>query len=327
MPNRKLDTLHGYLRNAMPLDTPEEVEIIVTRFIKLFKKDKNFYAFDYSLPHTVDEDGKKRFIKKPWFVEKELTPNTYRQHLVCKDCHVEQKKKIDGSPWITDWGLILPPINEKGEVHYGAIDVDVYKSPELIERVVKQIYDEKLPLAPCYSNSGGLHIYLFSKEPMKAENIINILKHYNKHLGTKAKEIFPKQEKLKWVKAKKRFEYGNGIHLPYRSCIREHTEQKKIDSEDIYKVKMLNKITIEERPSNNAWINEDRDRGAIEEFLEYAESIRVDETLFDNLPLSLPKEKVEKKEKKKVEKKEEEITEERANFSEPNARPLSEKNP
>ena len=114
----------------------EELEKIVSRFIRLFNNDKNYYAFDYGLPHKIDEDGKKRFIKKPWFVEKELTPNTYRQHLVCKDCHVEQKKKIDGSPWITDWGLILPPINEKGEVSYGAIDVDIYTKPELFDKII-----------------------------------------------------------------------------------------------------------------------------------------------------------------------------------------------
>ena len=96
----------------------EEVEKIVTRFIRLFNKDKNFYAFNYALPHTTDEDGKKRFIKKPWFVEKELTPDTYRHHLVCTDCHPSEKKKMDGSPWIDDWGLILPPINEKGEVSF-----------------------------------------------------------------------------------------------------------------------------------------------------------------------------------------------------------------
>ena len=163
------------------------IEKIVTRYIKLFLKDKNFYAFNYALPHTVDEKGKKKFIKKPWFVEKELVFDTYKQHLV-----------ITGKiPCLTDWGLILPPINEKGEVSYGAIDVDFYNDPKLIERIVKQIYNEKLPLAPCYSNSGGLHLYLFTKGPMNAKIIVNILNHYNKYLSIKAKEIFPKQTKLK----------------------------------------------------------------------------------------------------------------------------------
>ena len=68
------------------------------------------------------------------FVESELTPDTYKHHLVCRDSHHSQKTKIDGSPWIDDWGLILPPINEKGEVSFGAIDVDVYTKPELFNK-------------------------------------------------------------------------------------------------------------------------------------------------------------------------------------------------
>jgi len=290
-----------------------KIEKIVTRYIKLFLKDKNFYAFNYALPHTTDGKGKKKYIKKPWFVEKELVFDTYKQHLL-----------ITGKiPWITDWGLILPPINEKGEVSYGAIDVDVYNDPQLIERIVKQIYNEKLPLAPCYSNSGGLHLYLFTKGPMNAKIIVNILNHYNKYLSIKAKEIFPKQTKLKWIEKKKKFEYGNGIHLPYRSCIHENTEIKVIENEDIYKCKNITSKTIEERTPNNPWIKSDMSKGTIEEFLDYAESIVTDETLFDSLPLNLPKVKEDKKEVKQ----EEEITEEKINFSEPKARPLSEKNP
>ena len=100
------------------------IEKIVSRYIKIFLKDKNYYAFNYDLPYTVDEKGKKKFVKKPWFIEKELTLETYKQHLVCRDGSFNTKTKIDGSLWITDWGIILPPINEKGEVSYGAIDVD-----------------------------------------------------------------------------------------------------------------------------------------------------------------------------------------------------------
>ena len=60
-------------------------------------------------------------------------------------------------------------------------------------------------------------------------------------------------------------------------------------------------------------------KGSIEEFLDYAESILIDETIFDSLPLNLPKEKEDKTEEK--------ITEEKTDFTEPNARPLSSKNP
>ena len=299
------------------------VEKTVIRFIKLFLKDKNFYAFDYALPHTIDEKGKKKFIKKPWFVEQELRFGTYKQHLICRDGHPSEKNKMDGSPWIDDWGLILPPINEKGEVSYGAIDVDIYNDPKLIERVVKQIYEEKLPLAPCYSNSGGLHLYLFSQYAIQAKIIIKILQHYNKHLGIKAKEVFPKQDKLKWNEKKKKFAFGNGIHLPYRSCIHEVITRNMIDNEVPHKVRWTTKTTIEERTPTNPLIKSNMDKATIDEFLDYAESIVTDETLFDNLPLNIPKVKEDKKEVKQ----EEETTEEKINFSEPDARPLSAKNP
>ena len=287
----------------------DTIEKIIIRYAKIFLKDKNFYAFNYALPHTIDERGKKKYVAKPWFVDSKLDFITYKQHLV-----------ITGKiPVVTDWGLILPPINEKGEVSYGAIDVDVYDDPKLIERVVKQIYDEELPLAPCYSNSKGLHLYLFSKEPIQAKIIIKILQHYNKHLGIKAKEVFPKQDKLKWLDKKKRFEYGNGIHLPYRSCIHENIELEVTEHEDVYKTKYKQYKTNEERTPNNPWIKSDMSKGTIKEFLDYAESILFDETLFNSLPLSLPKEKEDKTEEK--------ITEEKTDFTEPNARPLSAKNP
>ena len=237
----------------------EKIEQVIIRFSKLFIKDKNYYAFDYALPHKIDEKGKKRYEKPPWFVPQEINLGKYEHHLgLMYPKH--------------DWGLILPPINEKGEASYGGIDVDVYDQPELIERVVKQIYDEKLPLAPCYSNSHGLHLYFFTKGLMSATNIVSTLKNYNKHLGTKAKEIFPKQTKLKWLEKKKRFEYGNGILLPYRSCINSDGEQLLTNKESYLKPESKKEQTPE-----NPWIkNSDLETGTIEEFLDYAEGIQED---------------------------------------------------
>ena len=47
------------------------IEKIVSRYIKIFLKDKNYYAFNYDLPYKVDEKGKKKIVKKPRFIEKE----------------------------------------------------------------------------------------------------------------------------------------------------------------------------------------------------------------------------------------------------------------
>ena len=65
-----------------------------------------------------------------------------------------------------DLGVVLNSLGPDGRGIFAAIDVDIYDNQELLEKVVKQIYSENIPLVPCYSKSNGLHLYLFSKEPL-----------------------------------------------------------------------------------------------------------------------------------------------------------------
>ena len=263
--------------------TQDEAINLVKRYAKLHRKDKNYYAFDYALEHTIDENGKKKYVRQPWFVDQTITDKTYYNHLR-KDPY-------------RSWGLILPPTTEKNEASLGALDKDVYGDEKDNKRIVKQIYDEKLPLVPCFSKSGGLHIYMYCKDDVPAEKIRSQLQHYNKHLGINAKEVNPKQTKLKWNKKKKRFDPGNGILLPYMDCL----EQKGTE--------------ISHAECLNQWIkNADLETGNLEEFLDYAESVSIDKNFFGEQPLEL-EEKAEE-EKPKIE------TEER-DFEESNARPLS----
>lgn len=108
----------------------------------------------------------------------------------------------------------------------------MYGDEEDNKRIVKQIYDEKLPLVPCFSKSGGLHIYFFCKEDVPASKVRSQLQHYNKYLGINAKEVFPKQIKLKWDKKKKRFDPGNGILLPYMDCLEQEHGLKEVFYKD-----------------------------------------------------------------------------------------------
>ena len=39
--------------------TKDEAIELVRRFAKLFRKNKNYYSFNYALEHTIDENGKK----------------------------------------------------------------------------------------------------------------------------------------------------------------------------------------------------------------------------------------------------------------------------
>ena len=332
----------------------DKVKELTERFQKRFYKKEKFYAMDYGIRFNPTRDPKTNKIKykkspgdvvKPfWFCNSPTDRPTYERHLTKslntvpvestkyfggKDVplsdeeykrDLENRKEANG----IDMGIILPPCDlngdseTKGLCNWGAFDEDEYKKPEHLKRIVKQIYDEKLPLAPCYSKSGGLHVYVFAKDLMPGDTIVNILKHFKNKLKATAKEINPKQTKPTWDKKKNRWSPGNGILLPFKSCIEiKYVSNPKGSM-------MVSHSELSFRKSENAWIkNENMETGNLEEFLEYADTIEIDQSFFDSLPLNLPEEKEDKKEVKQ----EEETTEEKINFSEPDARPLSAKNP
>jgi len=322
----------------------KEVETLISRFGERFYKKDNHYAMDYGTrfnPTRDPETNKINYTKSPgdrfkpfWFVGSPTNYHTYEMHIA---------KEIDGHPLVNtgneefyktqieeckkydevDLGMIFPPCDlngdseTKGMASWGGMDEDVYKKPDHLKRIVKQIYDEKLPLAPCFSKSGGLHIYIFTKELVEGDNIVGALKHFKKILKATANEINPKQTKPKWDKAKNRWSPGNGILVPYRSSIQfdyGRNKERPINAEG------GNDTEYTFIKPDNGWIkNEDMEVGTLKEFLDYADTVEVDQNYFNNLPLDLPEEKEEKIE--------EETTEKKINFSELNARPLSEKNP
>ena len=262
---------------------------IITRYAQRFAISGKYYSMDYGSRFNPTRDPKTNKIKykaspgdkfKPfWFVGHNADYRTYEIHLI---------KEIHKNEWSTpednqvDMGVILPPCDlngdseTKGLVHWGAIDEDVYNKPEHLKRIVQQIYDEKLPLAPCYSKSGGLHIYMFCKKGMAedGDKIVNALKHYKKILKATAEEIFPKQTKPKWDDTKKRWSPGNGILVPYKSCIvRKWGKGRPI----------INQV----KPENLFIKNRDLGTGTVEEFLDYCDTIEVDEEFFKNIPLDL----------------------------------------
>ena len=115
------------------------------RFMRLFKKDKNYYAFDYGTRFNPTKDPKTKKIKytaspgdkfKPfWFVPRVADYRTYEIHLVQEKQHRVDLDCTEDNK--VDMGIILPPCDlngdseTKGLVHWGAIDEDVYNKPEL----------------------------------------------------------------------------------------------------------------------------------------------------------------------------------------------------
>ncbi len=185
---------------------------------------------------------------------------------------------IDGSD---DLGLVLPSLGTDGKGLFGAIDVDIYNDPKLLERVVKQIYSETLPLVPCFSKSGGLHLYLFSNEPFEYYEIDNALTYFNQKLEIKAKEIFPKQRKQPGKP-------GNGIALPYRSTILQY--KNNFEKEVKYRADF--------NPNKNVLVKEDLSLGTLKEFM--IQCIKVKDTWTKEYWSKVPITEKKKKEKKEA---------------------------
>jgi hypothetical protein len=147
--------------------------------------------------YNFSQDGKKEDGKSKTIKSKLLTMEQYRAHL---------EGKI---------GLGIIPITESSECKFGAIDVDVYENmPDFVGALERGGF----PLVPFRSKSGGLHLYLFLREPTPVKQVTEVLRQMVTLLGidimvkkrlNKLIEIFPKQDTVKDG------QLGNWINLPY----------------------------------------------------------------------------------------------------------------
>jgi hypothetical protein len=128
------------------------------------------------------------------------TAETRKEKVTAKlwEDHLSGKKPL---------GIIC--IREDGMVRWGSIDYDVYDANllELVERVRKA----KLPLVPCRSKSGGLHLFMFTKEWVAASTMQSTLRDLAAQLGLAECEIFPKQTQV----LVERGDLGSWMVMPY----------------------------------------------------------------------------------------------------------------
>ena len=251
-------------------------------FYNLFNHNQEtvyFGSYDMSFNPYITDEGKLKYENKvdgifqTRHIKSPLKIEFLADHLVVNKLNsncdenglIHNKLMTDyGKPVVTttkvgdhdildqwDHGIVLQSLGPDGKGVFGAIDVDIYDDQKLLERVVKQIYTDNIPLVPCFSKSGGLHLYLFSKEPFEYFEIDNALKHFRKLLNIKAKEIFPKQ-------AYKPKRFGNGIALPYRSTVLRYGNNFRLD---FHKAK-------------NVFIKEDLSLGKLDEFLVQAQEVK-----------------------------------------------------
>lgn len=101
------------------------------------------------------------------------------------------------------------PIMKDSTCVWGSIDIDDYDI-DLME-VVQKIEKLKLPLVPCRSKSGGLHLFIFMSEPVEAERVQSALRDIAASIGFAGSEIFPKQTRILVDQG----DQGNWIVMPY----------------------------------------------------------------------------------------------------------------
>lgn len=106
-------------------------------------------------------------------------------------------------------GLGLVPIKENNTVRFAVLDVDIY-TLNVQKKTIEILFSLGMPLVPFKSKSGGLHIYIFFKEPVSAKYAVDAMSTFrNFLLLADDTEIFPKQTKLTAA------DKGNWINLPY----------------------------------------------------------------------------------------------------------------
>ena len=172
----------------------------MTDFIKYFTGLKRNYGFcninnGYKDPNT----GKIKFHSGDYgWSGKPITEEDYRLHL-------HGRKSIG-----------IQPCDDNGYARFGAIDIDpkIYKDLD-IQFYLDTIQKNNLPLIPIKSKSNGLHLYIFTKEFVKAKEIKEFLEQvlflFKLPIVT---EVFPKQTKLGKNTDGDPIN-GNFINLPY----------------------------------------------------------------------------------------------------------------
>lgn len=126
-------------------------------------------------------------------------------------------KTLKRGPTAEDWRdhvdgkrpLGISPIRNDNSTIWGSIDYDVYDSD--VMEILQKVENSKLPLVPCRSKSGGLHLFLFTTVPVPARKMQDVLRELAASLGLSDSEIFPKQATL----LVDRGDLGSWMIMPY----------------------------------------------------------------------------------------------------------------
>ena len=130
------------------------------RFYKiLYSGLKRNYGFCNIDQGYRSESGKIKFDPKDYgWAKKEITDKDYEDHLT-------GKKSIG-----------INPCDDEGTSIFGAIDIDPKSYTNFnLKKYLEIITEKNLPVIPVKSKSGGLHLYVFTTEKIKASEIREFL--------------------------------------------------------------------------------------------------------------------------------------------------------
>lgn len=170
-------------------------QLQVQEYMGLFTGSKHNYG--EFLPSGEKKKGKQQGAYR-MVTNKLITVEQYKDHL---------NGKV---------GLGIIPIDEHNRCKFSTIDVDIYDSDLMM--YISALERGGFPLVPFKSKSGGLHIYMFFKEPENVAPVLDLMRKFCSVLSidllVKRKkrssvEIFPKQTKLMDDAV------GSYINLPY----------------------------------------------------------------------------------------------------------------
>lgn len=168
------------------------------KFIEYFSGLQRNYGFADLSEMMIDPQTGKNQPKKYGWTHRQITDQDYADHL-------SGKKSIG-----------IQPCDDDGMARFGAIDIDSKDYKDFsVKKYLDIIKSYDLPLIPVKSKSGGLHLYLFLKEPVKALIIKKFLESLLFTLKLPLRtEIYPKQTEL-GKDSEGKFIDGNFINLPY----------------------------------------------------------------------------------------------------------------
>ena len=222
----------------------------------MIKKFRNIFTgleerFGYHIvEHQNSSATKKSGVS--WTSDYNHDDSMWQAHLEGKKFNVKTK---NGSIEADSLGIC--PINKESKCKWGAIDLDNYK-PNL-EELFKKLKSINVPVIPIRSKSGGVHVYIFSKEYVPALLMREKL-HSIKHIFgvEKPDRIFPVQKYLDLDKGSA----GSWINLPYynyqnteRYMIKE--DGSKASIEEFFEAQEKSLITIDQLKKLECTLNGD----------------------------------------------------------------------